>query len=564
LHQRSSTGREALELKQGLEPEQIRDLEEDLDLCMLDAGSEALEHEQALELDETFELDQVLGRMLNARNAHATEYPLHTLNARNACATEYPLHTTAVTGDIHSARVYVHYFVHILGDLQNLGERRSPVLAHDVNQKNAEGFTALHLAAIHGQAAFVRYLLNECKVDPSLPGPRLATALHLAAMDGELDTVRELVRHGRCGVDEGLADGCTAVWLAARHGHNSTMQYLVEEGKASVALASVTKDTPLHVAARYGHYHVLWSLLKKYHADCNARNNSGHTPLHEIVMRGGVTTMGKVLATHHNADVEVVDNDDMTVLDLAILNGNHQMAFMLVSKGGADLNRRSMVNRHTPLTSAARHGHTNIVIWLVESCGVDPNETPPNGLSPLQHAVISRDVIMVRFLITEGGAYVDQRDIHGDTALHTATTTLEPHMAMIRCLVGSCDADVNSRNTRGFMPIHNAALLGRNELVQYLARQSDTIINAEVVIDGAVQTPSTLLYQQKCPETAAWLERVCGYCGRRGKKRCSQCGETRYCSRLCQAADWRDGHKLACSRNLRKQMEQMAHDAEVD
>ena len=37
----------------------------------------------------------------------------------------------------------------------------------------------------------------------------------------------------------------------------------------------------------------------------------------------------------------------------------------------------------------------------------------------------------------------------------------------------------------------------------------------------------------------------CQYCGKNGSKRCARCETARYCSRECQAKDWKE-HKLVC------------------
>jgi len=44
---------------------------------------------------------------------------------------------------------------------------------------------------------------------------------------------------------------------------------------------------------------------------------------------------------------------------------------------------------------------------------------------------------------------------------------------------------------------------------------------------------------------------ICGYCGKLGSKddikACARCRRTFYCTRECQVAAWKAGHKLACT-----------------
>jgi hypothetical protein len=42
-------------------------------------------------------------------------------------------------------------------------------------------------------------------------------------------------------------------------------------------------------------------------------------------------------------------------------------------------------------------------------------------------------------------------------------------------------------------------------------------------------------------------ERLCDFCGKEGKKKCTQCGCAIYCSRECQKKDWRTSHKPVCT-----------------
>lgn len=42
------------------------------------------------------------------------------------------------------------------------------------------------------------------------------------------------------------------------------------------------------------------------------------------------------------------------------------------------------------------------------------------------------------------------------------------------------------------------------------------------------------------------LDLFCAHCGDIGLKRCGKCHEVKYCSRPCQVAHWKAGHKARC------------------
>ena len=65
--------------------------------------------------------------------------------------------------------------------------------------------------------------------------------------------------------------------------------------------------------------------------------------------------------------------------------------------------------------------------------------------------------------------------------------------------------------------------------------------------------------EQGVEQAATSLDAVkseCFSCGKTGKmKRCLQCKCAYYCSRECQAAAWKCGHKAACKQIRRKQQQ---------
>ena len=118
----------------------------------------------------------------------------------------------------------------------------------DLNAKNADGETALHLAALYGKSDFAKTLVD-AGADVFALDENAGTPAHDACASGRIDVVRAIF---------GAADalGRTRELLDARD----------EDG-----------ETPLHLAARGEHADVVRFLLSRG-ADARAQSTSGETP----------------------------------------------------------------------------------------------------------------------------------------------------------------------------------------------------------------------------------------------------------------------------------------------
>lgn len=118
----------------------------------------------------------------------------------------------------------------------------------DLNAKNADGETALHLAALYGKSDFAKTLVD-AGADVFALDENAGTPAHDACASGRIDVVRAIF---------GAADalGRTRELLDARD----------EDG-----------ETPLHLAARGEHADVVRFLLSRG-ADARAESASGETP----------------------------------------------------------------------------------------------------------------------------------------------------------------------------------------------------------------------------------------------------------------------------------------------
>ena len=117
------------------------------------------------------------------------------------------------------------------------------------------------------------------------------TPLHMAAREGRGEIVSTLVSAG-ADVNAKQGNGWTALHIAATEGHSEVAWMLISAG-ADVNAKTRIGRTALHIAAAKGYGEVAWMLISAG-ADVNAKNNDGSTPLH-IAEANGYTTIASYL-----------------------------------------------------------------------------------------------------------------------------------------------------------------------------------------------------------------------------------------------------------------------------
>lgn len=142
--------------------------------------------------------------------------------------------------------------------------------------RTEDGSTALHLAALEGQAAIAQLLLVLAGgAQVNARGLREETPLHLAMYDGRRE-VAELLLASQADVNAQNTTGETPLHLAARKGYRELVELLLDH-QAEVNAKDGQDATPLHGAAAAGHKAVV-ELLLSHNADPGARDKSGRTP----------------------------------------------------------------------------------------------------------------------------------------------------------------------------------------------------------------------------------------------------------------------------------------------
>ncbi|CAJ0936981.1 unnamed protein product [Ranitomeya imitator] len=178
---------------------------------------------------------------------------------------------------------------------------RIPSSGLGVNVSSRDGFTPLHIAALHGHPVLVDLLLKHGAHVDAKNGNR-ALPLHLACHKGHLEVVKILMEIS-AGKNKKDANGNTPLIYACMAGHLEIATQLLEVQKshrsedlcsiilyrpltsvallqhgASVNLGNVNGNTALHEAVRRNHEGLV-KLLLLYGAPADVRNKRQYSPL---------------------------------------------------------------------------------------------------------------------------------------------------------------------------------------------------------------------------------------------------------------------------------------------
>src|SRR5688572_25837243 len=294
----------------------------------------------------------------------------------------------------------------------------------------AAGTVPLVQAAKDRNVAAVRSLLKQ-RADVNAAEADGATALHWAAYHGDLDVVNLLVAAG-ARVDRANDLSITPLALASENGHAAIVERLLARG-ANPNTASDSGVTPLMRAARTGNLAIVRALLPR-----KANVNAAETERQQ-------TALMWAAAQRHPDIVKVLLENGA---DVGARTGVRQLRVML-DQGPPGV-KTSREHAHTieaggstPLLFAAMSGDAESARLLLDR-GADVNDTAADGNSALVLAAFQGNGAAARLLLDRGAD--SNAAGAGYSALHAAV--LRGDGETVKALL-STGANPDAQLTRG-------------------------------------------------------------------------------------------------------------------
>jgi ankyrin repeat protein/beta-lactamase regulating signal transducer with metallopeptidase domain len=392
----------------------------------------------------------------------------------------------------------------------------------DVNLKNQNGSTSLHIAAAAGNTALLE-LLIEKGADVNAKNNRGQTALCIAVSNDNKEMVKLLIEQG---ADVNTKDENSHTpfdiilsrnqrQISQNTNHAEIREMLLANGAEVMSIHAAvqsedmekvkeflqqgidinSKDgngqTALYIAVNNDNKEIV-KLLIEQGADVNARNENGQSPLditlsrnqrqisqnpnhaeiREMLLANGAKILSIYAAIQSGSmekvkeflqkgiDINSKDEDGDTPLIISVNRDNNDIAKLLIDKG-ADVNVGDEGN-YTPLYYAIWNLNKDMVNLLI-SKGAEVNFSAQEGDSIFYEAVWMDDFNIVKTLVDNGAKY-DVKDKDGFTALHYAAS--QGSMDMVTLFI-SKGIDTSS--------IHMAACAGDLSKVKEFIEQGTAI-----------------------------------------------------------------------------------------
>lgn len=337
----------------------------------------------------------------------------------------------------------------------------------DINETDADGNTALHIAAKDNAVDIVSFLVIK-GADTGIKNNAGDTALHVAINNDALDTTKVLATV-RSDVFLKNAAEVTALEMALKKDDlwydavitpqtgsirdidgQSIVHYFVKARNGKAVDCCVRQQLPLSVKDKKD----ITPLALAYQSvqDPASIQIAAKLILGGSDLVGGRYQYFEQAVKNHNMLMRF--EDGQTPLHIAAIQGDFGIADYIVNDkitlSQSNCLAAQDISGATPLHEAVRYGRTNIVRLLLEK-GANVNAMDALGKPPILLIIPPASQKDIYATLVQYGADIRQKDTYGDSVLHVATMS-RVEIDILQFLVAN-GANVNERNKQGISPV---------------------------------------------------------------------------------------------------------------
>jgi ankyrin repeat protein len=353
------------------------------------------------------------------------------------------------------------------------------------------GSSILHIACKHGHTELIKLLLDDTSyVD--VKNNYGETPLYVAFKHGHTQIVKLLIKN-KADVNTTDNNSNSLLHIACKHGHTGLVQLLLNI-KTDIDVKNSYDETPLHYAVVFNHTQIV-KLLIKNKADVNSTDDHSNSLL-QYACAFSFFEISKLLIENH-AYVNYKNDKGHTPLHWV-----HQVNLAkLLIENNADVNTRDE-NKKTILHTTCEQGNVQLANFLINTIKFDVNVKDYFMETPLHYVCKEIDYIPDKIdnvikieiakLLIENKADIDTKNSDGNTPLHNAC--IYGYVSTVKLLIKN-GADINAKNSHGKTPLHNACIDGFVSTVKLLIKNGADIN----VKDNRQQTPLDIAYRNRYP-----------------------------------------------------------------
>ncbi|CAF0870900.1 unnamed protein product [Rotaria sordida] len=375
---------------------------------------------------------------------------------------------------------------------------------YDVNTKDIDGITALHLCAFFNcvatcdtlcaRRAFVNAKDNQlltplfyaCKAncptivrtlidhgaDCDAQNKHWQTPLHICALSSDTSCACYLINHVT-NVDTTDQYGLTALHYACMTGNIEMVKLLIDAG-ANVNLCDRKHNYPLHWTLTKGSIEIL-NILLNAHVNLNCINDQGLTPLHLCIIGNHIDPIRKLLDS--NVNINARTHNGSLPIHLAAYLGNIDIFDLLNNHSKAPLLTETDQQENTILhfAAATKSTESNIVQHILSKLQTSlVNIQNFKNQTPLHIAILHNNENAVHQLLT-AGADPNLVDNDNNTALHLSTLLMSKYNQsnILLALVSHQPNILCQKNKYGLIPLHIALKNFDYQSISYLMLEKD-------------------------------------------------------------------------------------------